>query len=90
MVYYTGKEILNDFLHVLAGFFLSYLLIPTSKWWILILFVLAFAAVREHIQNLRGHTQRGFHLYTDCIGFLLGAIVFVGLRRYLPHTNTRK
>lgn len=86
---YTGKEILNDLLHIVAGFFLAWIFIPSAAPWIILLFVLAFAAVREHIQVLRGHVQKNFHIFTDPLGFLLGAMLFVLFRRYLPHTNTK-
>ena len=85
---YTARELLNDILHIGLGFALAYLFVPTAKWWIISLFVLAFAAVREHIQLLRGHKQRGFHLYTDCIGFLIGALLFVAVRKHMHMFNS--
>ena len=87
---YTVKEIVNDILHVIAGFTIAYLLIPTAEWWTVLLTVLAFSAVREHIQHLRGHHQKHFHMYTDNIGFLFGGVVFIAVRRFLPHTNRKK
>ena len=84
---YSWKEIINDLLHVVCGFILAYLFIPTAPWWIVSLFVLAIASVREHIQMLRGHAQKAFHRFTDPLGFLLGAVLFLLVRNKLPLTQ---
>ena len=63
--------------HIIGGGSLCYLFIPKAELWVLILFSSGFGAVREHIQKLRHHDNKGKIVkYTDTLGWCLGSIVY--------------
>ena len=73
----STRCIINSVGHVIGGGFLSYLFIPKAELWVLLLFTSGFGAVREHIQELRGHYNGGKYVkYTDALEWAVGAIIY--------------
>ena len=66
---------INAIGHVIVGFGLVYLFIPTANIFTQIVFVLGAAAIREHIQHLRKtHPQSEGSRAMDIAEFGLGCV----------------
>lgn len=77
------REYVNTVGHILAGSVLAYLFIPSADLWILLLSLIGFGALREHIQELRNHDNGAdFIKYLDTAGWGLGGLLYFLLRKY--------
>ena len=87
---YSLNEFMNDIYHIIAGIFLAFIFVPKAEWFVILLVVLILALIRECIQIYYGTNQRIFHFFTDPIGFVIGALIFICFRKLYYNYKKQK